>query len=117
MHVFLLRYPKPRKVLTNPRWCPYAKGSPRESQAPRMSNFVESRGPSLRASGAPLPASSRMLPVVFTIELPIETSRASFPLVHGDGRTPNVVDAVCKTMPHSVQLQQLAQELRSLWVV
>ena len=54
--VFLPRYPEPRKVLTNPRWCPYAKGSPREGQAPRSSNSVESHGPSPRASGAPLPA-------------------------------------------------------------
>jgi hypothetical protein len=54
--VFLPWYPEPRKVPTNPRWCPYAKGSPREGQAPRSSNSVESRGPSPRASGAPLPA-------------------------------------------------------------
>jgi hypothetical protein len=54
--VFLPRYPEPRKVPTNPRWCPYAKGSPREGQAPRSSNSVESCGPSPRASGAPLPA-------------------------------------------------------------
>jgi hypothetical protein len=54
--VFLLRYPEPRKVPTNPRWCPYTKGSPHEGQAPRSSNFVEGRGPSPRASGAPLPA-------------------------------------------------------------
>jgi hypothetical protein len=52
--VFLPRYPEPCKVLTNPRWCPYAKGSPREGQAPRSSNSVESHGPSQRASGAPL---------------------------------------------------------------
>jgi hypothetical protein len=50
----LLRYSEPRKVLTNPRWCPYAKGSPREGQAPGSSNSIESRGPSPRASGAPL---------------------------------------------------------------
>jgi hypothetical protein len=54
--VFLPRYPKPRKVPTNPRWCPYAKGSPREGQAPRSSNSVESRMPSPHASGAPFPA-------------------------------------------------------------
>jgi hypothetical protein len=54
--VFLPRYPEPRKVPTDPRWCPYAKGSPREGQAPRSSNSVESRGPSPHASGAPLPA-------------------------------------------------------------
>jgi hypothetical protein len=54
--IFLSRYPEPRKVPTNPRWCPYAKGSPREGQAPRSSNSVESRGPSPRTSGASLPA-------------------------------------------------------------
>jgi hypothetical protein len=54
--VFLPRYSEPRKVPTNPRWCPYAKGSPCEGQAPRSSNSVESRGPSPCASGAPLPA-------------------------------------------------------------
>jgi hypothetical protein len=52
--VFLPRYPEPRKVPTNPRWCPYAKGSPREGQAPWSSNSVESRGPSPHISGAPL---------------------------------------------------------------
>jgi hypothetical protein len=52
----LPRYPKPRKVPTNPRWCPYTKGSPREGQAPRSSNSVESRVPYPRASGAPLSA-------------------------------------------------------------
>jgi hypothetical protein len=54
--VIFTRYPEPRKVSTNPRWCPYAKGSPHEGQAPRSSNSVESCGPSPRASGAPLPA-------------------------------------------------------------
>jgi hypothetical protein len=52
--IFLLRYPEPRKVPTSPRWCPYAKGSPREGQAPRSSNSVESHRPSPRASGDPL---------------------------------------------------------------
>jgi hypothetical protein len=28
---------------TNPCWCPYAKGSPREGQAPWSSNSVEPR--------------------------------------------------------------------------
>jgi hypothetical protein len=54
MPVFLPRYPEPRKVPTNPRWCPYAKGNPREGQAPQLSNFVECCGPSPCASGAPL---------------------------------------------------------------
>jgi hypothetical protein len=52
--IFLPRYLELRKVLTNPRWCPYAKGSPREGKAPRSSNSVESCGPSPHASGAPL---------------------------------------------------------------
>jgi hypothetical protein len=51
--IFLSRYPEPHKVPTNPRWCSYAKGSPREGQAPRSSNSVESHGPSPHASGAP----------------------------------------------------------------
>jgi hypothetical protein len=52
--VFLPRYPEPRTVPTNPRWCPYAKGSPREGQAPQSSDSVESHRPSPRISGAPL---------------------------------------------------------------
>jgi hypothetical protein len=56
MPVFLPRYLEPCKVPTNPRWCLYTKGSPCEGQAPRSSNSVESRGPSPRASGAPLSA-------------------------------------------------------------
>jgi hypothetical protein len=52
--VFFPRYPEPRKVPTNPRWCPHAKGSPHKGQAPRTSNSVESRWPSPHASGAPL---------------------------------------------------------------
>jgi hypothetical protein len=92
--VFLPRYPEPRKVPTNPRWCPYVKGSPCEGQAPRSSNSVESRGPSPRASGAPLPAPLRRSPAVSTIELPAETPRASFPPVHGGGRDTNTVVTV-----------------------
>ena len=54
--VFLPRYLEPCKFLTNPCWCPYAKGSPCEGQAPRSSNSVERCGPSPCASGPPLPA-------------------------------------------------------------
>jgi hypothetical protein len=57
--VFLPRYPEPRKVSTNPCWCPYSKCSPREGQAPCTSNFVESREPSPRASGSLLPTPIR----------------------------------------------------------
>jgi hypothetical protein len=60
--VFLPRYPEPRKVPTNPLWCPYAKESPREGQAPRSSNSVESRMPSPRASGTLLLAPLRCSP-------------------------------------------------------
>jgi hypothetical protein len=52
MPVFLPRYREPRKVPTNPRWCPYAKGSPCKGQAPRSSNSAERHEPSPRASGA-----------------------------------------------------------------
>jgi hypothetical protein len=62
MLVFLPRYLEPHKVPNNPRRCPYAKGSPREGQAPRSSNSVESHGPSPHASGAPLLAPLRRLP-------------------------------------------------------
>jgi hypothetical protein len=61
--VFLPSYPEPRKVLINPRWCSYAKGSPREGQAPRSSNSMESRRPSPRISGAPLPVPLRHSPL------------------------------------------------------
>jgi hypothetical protein len=54
--MFLSRYLEPRKVLTNPRWCPYTKGGPREGQAPRSSNSVESLMPSPRLSGTLLSA-------------------------------------------------------------
>jgi hypothetical protein len=57
--VFLPRYLEPRKVPTNPRWCPYAKGSPHEGHAPRSSNSVESCEPSPHTSGAPLLAPLR----------------------------------------------------------
>jgi hypothetical protein len=35
-----------------------------------------------------------MLLVVFTIELPAEMSWATFPLLHGGGRTTNSIDVV-----------------------
>jgi hypothetical protein len=92
--VFLPRYPEPRKVLTNPRWCPYAKGSPREGQAPRSSNSVESRGPSPHASGASLPAPLGCSPLSPLSSFRSKTPRASFPPVHGGGRDTNVVVTV-----------------------
>jgi hypothetical protein len=82
--IFLPRYPEPRKVPTNTRWCPYAKGSP----------SVESRGPSPRASGAPLAA-----PLRRSLSSPLssfrpKTSRASLPLVHGGGLDTNAIVTV-----------------------
>jgi hypothetical protein len=62
MLVFLPRYSEPCKVSTNPRWCPYTKGSPCEGQAPQTSNSIESCGPSPRASGASLLAPLRRSP-------------------------------------------------------
>jgi hypothetical protein len=90
--VFLSRYPEPHKVLTNPRRCPYAKGSPRESQAPRSSNSVESYGPSPCAKWCSPSSSSRTLPAISTIELSAATPWVSFPSVHGgDCDTSSVV--------------------------
>src|SRR5690348_5836212 len=88
--VFLPRYPEPRKVPTNPRWCPYAKGSLHEGQAPRSNNSIQSRGPSPHKWRSTF-GSSRTLPVVSTIVLPTETPRASFPPVHGGSRDTNAV--------------------------
>jgi hypothetical protein len=92
--IFLPRYPEPRKVPTNPRWCPYAKGSPREGQAPRSSNSVESCGPSPRASGAPLLAPLGCSPPSLLSSFWLKTPRASFPLVHGGSRDTNTVVTV-----------------------
>jgi hypothetical protein len=55
--VFLTRYLQLHKVLTNPHWCPYAKGSPHEGQALQTCSSIYSHGPSPHAIGAPLPAS------------------------------------------------------------
>jgi hypothetical protein len=92
--VFVPRYPKPRNVLTNPRWCPYAKGSPRKGQAPRSSNSVKSRGPSPRASGAPLPAPLGRSPSSPLSSFRLKTPRASFPLIHGGSHDTNAVVTV-----------------------
>jgi hypothetical protein len=92
--VFLPRYPEPRKVPTNPRWCPYAKGSPREGQAPRSSNFIESHGPSPRTSGAPLLAPLRRSLLSPLSSFRPKTPWASFPLVHSGDRDTNAVVTV-----------------------
>jgi hypothetical protein len=89
--VFLSSYPEPRKVPTNPRWCPYTKGSPREGQAPRSNNSIESRGPSPRASGAPLPAPLGRSPPSPLSSFRLKTSRTSFPPIHDGGRDTNAV--------------------------
>jgi hypothetical protein len=87
--VFLPRYSEPRKVPTNPRWCPYAKKSPRKGQAPRSSNSVESCGPSPRASGAPLPA-----PLGCSPPSPLSSFR---PKRHGSRSLRYIVAAVTQT--------------------
>ena len=92
--IFLSRYLEQRKVPTNPRWCPYAKGSPREGQAPRSSNSVESHGPSPRASGAPLPAPLGRSPLSPLLSFRMKTSRASFPPVHCGERDTNAIVTV-----------------------
>jgi hypothetical protein len=111
--VFLPRYPEPRKVSTNPRWCPYTKGSPREGQAPRSSNSVESHGPSPRASGAPLPA-----PLGYSPPSPQSSFRPKccgprFLLVHSGGHDTNAVVTVSQdSRPTWYNIQRLTQELR-----
>jgi hypothetical protein len=79
---------------TNPRWCPYAKGSPCEGQAPRSSNSVKSHGPSPCASGALLPAPLGRSPPSPLSSFWMKTPRASFPPVHGGGRDTNAVVTV-----------------------
>jgi hypothetical protein len=96
--IFLPRYLEPRKVPTNPRWCPYAKGCPREGQAPRSSNSIESRGSSTRASGAPLPALLGRSPPYTLSSFRPKTPHASFPPVHGGGRDTNAVVTSRKTL-------------------
>jgi hypothetical protein len=92
--VFLPSYPEPRMVLTNPHWCPCAKGSPCEDQAPRPSNSIESRGPSPRASGAPLSAPLGRSPPSPLSSFRPKTPRVSFPAVHGGDRDTNAVVTV-----------------------
>jgi hypothetical protein len=92
--VFLSRYPEPHKVSTNPRWCPYAKGSPHEDQAPRSSNSIESRMPSPHASGTLLPAPLGCSPPSPLWSFRLKTPRASFPLVHSGSRDTNAVATI-----------------------
>jgi hypothetical protein len=108
----LSRYPEPRKVLTNPRWCPYAKGSSHEGQAPRSSNSIESRGPSPRASGYRLPA-----PLGCSPPSPLSSFQ---PKRCGPCSLQYMVVAVtqmrlsslARLLPHSIQLQRITQEPR-----
>jgi hypothetical protein len=87
--VFLPRYLEPRKVPTNPRWCPYAKGSPRKGQAPQSSNSVESHGPSPCASGALL-----LAPLGRSPPSPLSSFR---PKCHGPHSLRYTVEAVTQT--------------------
>jgi hypothetical protein len=90
---------------------------PCEGQAPRTSNSVESHNPFPHASGAQLPASSRMLPDVFTIELPVETSWFSFPPVHGGDRFTNTVDTVSQdSLPTQYNYNSSHKSRGFLWV-
>jgi hypothetical protein len=73
---------------------PLHKAKPTRGWNTLSSNSVESSEPSSRASGAPLPASSWALLVIFTIELPTKTLWTSFPLVHGCGHTTIAVGVV-----------------------
>jgi hypothetical protein len=110
--VFLLRYPEPRKVLTNLSWCPYAKGSPCEGQAPWSSNSVDSRG----LSPAQVVLHFQLLsdaPCLLDYRASGQNTAGLVPFgtwwwpwhklgCHG----------LARLSSHSVQLQWLAQELR-----
>jgi hypothetical protein len=108
----LPRYLEPRKVPTNPCWCPYAKGSPCEGQAPQSSNSVESHRPSPRATCAPLSAPLGFSPPSRLSSFWTKTLRALFPPVHGGDRDTNAVVMVSQDSRYSVQLQWLTQEPR-----
>ena len=100
--VFLPRYREARKLPPCPRW------SPSQGPSSWSGNSMDSLGPSPRTSGSPTCLStslSRMLPTVFTIKLPAETSWALFPPVHGGSHTTNAVGVISKTSsPSDVQL-------------
>jgi hypothetical protein len=107
------RYQEPRNVQTNPRWCPYAKGSPCEGQAPRSSNSEESHKPSPHTSGAPLPAPLGRSPLS-----PLSSFR---PKRYGPRSLRYTVAAVTQTRlpqsrkilaPFGTTLQRLTQEMR-----
>jgi hypothetical protein len=111
--VFLSMYPEPRKVPTNPHWCPYAEGSPREGQAPRSSNSVKSSEPSPHASDTSLPA-----PLGRSTPSPLSSFR---PKRRGPYSLRYTMAVVTQTRlsrsrktlavsPHSVQFQRLTQE-------
>jgi hypothetical protein len=87
--VFLPRYLEPHKVSINPCWCPYAKGSPREGQAPWSSNSVESHGPSPHASVNPLP-----VPLGRSPSSPLSSFRQKY---RGPRSLRNIVAAVTQT--------------------
>jgi hypothetical protein len=92
--IFLLRYPEPRKVPTNPRWCPYAMGSSREGQVPWSGKSIKSHRPSPHTSGPPLPT-----PLGRSLSSPLssfrpKTTRASFLPVHDGDRDTNTVVTV-----------------------
>jgi hypothetical protein len=114
--VFLPRYLKPRKVPTNPRWCPYVKGSPHEGQAPRSSNSVESRGPSPHASGAPLPSRLGRSSSSPLSSFRPKTSWASFPPVHGGGRDTNAVVMVSQDSRPTRYNYNGSRKSRGLWL-
>jgi hypothetical protein len=93
-----------------PHRCPYAKGSPREGQAPRSSNSVESRGPSPRAIGAPL-----LAPLGLSLSCPLSSFRLKRHMPRSLLYTVSAMTNLgchCLTIlsPHSVELERLTQE-------
>ena len=92
----LLRYREARKLPPSPCWSP-SQGIPRKGQAPgRVIPWI---APGLLHVQVGLwcafrQASPRPRPVIFTIKLPTEPSRALFPSIHGGGHTTNAVGVI-----------------------
>jgi hypothetical protein len=85
----------------------------------RSIDSIESHELSSRANDALLSTSSQMLPVVFTINLPVVFGRNAASLVPSGTRwRPHHNHGWCglsRLSSHSVQVQRLAQEPRGLY--
>jgi hypothetical protein len=110
--IFLLGYLEPHKVLTNPRWCPYAKGSPRKDQAPQTGNSIESQESSPRASGAPLLAPLVCSPLSLLLSFQLKCHVPCPPSIHDGGHIKNSVGVVSQDFARSTRYKLLSARAR-----